>query len=149
MGATGMRVRNFILADAIAGDGLYFLHGAGLGRIQVREFPHIHPTISLLVTLVLERGDEAGEPEFKIALAQGDGQPVDVIMQGKIQLPEIPVGPDQDEPVINLVARKVGMRVPGQGRHWVTLEVGGIELDRTPLVIEVLPPVVSAAQPAA
>ncbi|HEY7934549.1 MAG TPA: hypothetical protein VID48_12075 [Solirubrobacteraceae bacterium] len=135
-----MRVRNFILADAVGGEGIYFLHGAGLERIQAHQFPHIHPTIGVLVTLVLEPGDKATESQLTIALVQEDGVAVDVLMQGKLALPEIPEDPDQGVSVINLVAQKIGLTVPRGGRHWVTLEVGEMELDRTALAVGALAP---------
>jgi hypothetical protein len=129
-----MRVRNFTLASAVAqSNGLYFLHGAGIDEINVGQFPHIHPTISLFITIVIEAMDPAGDHELKVELTEQDGQVIDVITEGSFALPERPEGADREEGVMQLVAHKVGLTVPHEGRYWVTLRLRSMQLDRIPL----------------
>lgn len=133
-----MKVRNFILADAASGEGLFFLHGAGISTIAVQGFPYAHPRISVFVTLVVGEDDKPGNRELVIALTERDGKPVDRILTGTLELPSIgpgTTGAGTPAPiaVINIVAHKVGLRAAREGLHWVALEVDGEQLDRLSL----------------
>jgi hypothetical protein len=135
-----MRVRNFTLASAAAqSDGLYFLHGAGIERINVGQFPHVHPMISLFLTIVIEAEDPAGDHELKVELTEPDGQVIDVMAEGSFDLPERPDGADREQGVMQLVAHKAGLTVPHEGRYWVTLRLRSTQLDRIPLHFGAMP----------
>jgi hypothetical protein len=135
-----MRIRNFTLASAVGqSNGLYFLHGAGIERINVAQFPHVHPVISLFMTVVIEPDDPAGEHKLKVELTERDGRVIDVIMQGSFELPVRPEGADREDGMMELVAHKVGLTVPREGRYWATLTLGEVKLDQVPLYVGALP----------
>ena len=137
-----MRVRNFTLASAVGqSNGLYFLHGAGVERINVGQFPHVHPTISVFVAFVIEADDAAEAHELKVELTEEDGRVVDVIAEGTFDLSDMPEGAQREEGgmVVQFVANKVALTVPHEGRYWVTLRLRSEQLDRMPLKFGVMP----------
>jgi len=129
-----MRVRNFMLAEAIAGrDGYHVIHGAGFTGLNVQRFPYTHQKVSLYVTLVREAQDTAGGHRLQVELLDPDLNKLEALADGQIELPS---EPDGDDPLlITYVGQCAGIGFPRQGIYSITLSVDGVELDRMTIAV--------------
>lgn len=129
-----MRVRNFILAESIAGNnGLFFLHAAGITSIASAQFPCVHPKLSFFVTLVRERHDTKDMHNLKVELIDPQGQSPHALADGQVQIPD--VHDDGDPLCIQFVGEATGVHFPSPGIYSVVLSWDGEELDRIRLAL--------------
>jgi hypothetical protein len=122
-----VKVRNFILADAVAqgGQKKTYIHGAGVTSITAPAFPHVHPKLGMLLTLVRE-GDEVAN-QVVVKLEDGQGHEIARLIETDLPAHDEPTVP----PTLVLVLSDMsGLPFPAAGRYWIVLTVGDEELDR-------------------
>jgi hypothetical protein len=140
-----MKVRNFILADAVSrGDGKLYIHGAGITSIDAGDFPYTHPRLGMLITLVREDERLGGTHRILVELTTANGERVATLLETEIQLPGEEARSDQPL-VANLLGEFAGLVFPTRSRYWLVLSVDDQELDRLPVAVGTPPPIETAA----
>lgn len=130
-----MRIRAFLLADAVAADavGKGFIHGAGVGAINATSFPWTQPQLAVYV--MLEREDEAYGSDHSLALTfyRPDGEPLgpEIETNFRIERGEVESSPER----VNLAATLNGLVFPEDGVYTVALRLDDRELDRTHIYV--------------
>lgn len=127
-----MRLRNFILADAVAvnSDNKTYIHGAGVTSIPATDFPYGHPKLGIFITLVFEN-DELGTSHRLLVLLQDenrDGQP-EILLDTNMSPPEN-MDIQSELAVMSLAGDIVGLSFPKPSQYGFVLLVDGRELDR-------------------
>jgi len=129
----GIKSECFLLADsAEACNGKLYVLGAGWDSLNAREFPTIHPRITLPIVLSVPWGETNQDHTFLISLRDDDNQPVlPEPFTGSFKLGR-PVDAVPGEPMKIVVAVNVNnLKIEREGRYTFVLEVDGRELGRT------------------
>jgi hypothetical protein len=131
-----MRIRNFMLADAVAAsaDGKAYIHGGGITSVTAASFPATHP--QLAVYLVLEREDEQFGTEHTLDLrivsasgaSVGGTQTVGVVAFRPGEIAGIPEH-------VTVAATFVGFAFPEAGLYYVIAVIDGDEAAHLPLAV--------------
>jgi hypothetical protein len=130
-----MRVRNFLLADAVAvgPEGKAFIHGAGIDRVHAMTFPWTQPQLAAYITLLREEEQFGSDHYFRFRFLRPDGSRLGPEIGGNFR---IPTPQDPDSPVqMNLALALAGIEFPEAGRYEAELEVDEEVLDSLPLVV--------------
>lgn len=124
-----MRIRNFLLADAIAvsSDKKVFIHGAGVTSIPAADFPYAHPKLGIFITLVFEEG-EVGTPRRALVVLR-DEKPGGSLPETLLDVNLSPPDGMGNLVIMSLVSDIVGLGFPRQSRYGFVLSVDGVELD--------------------
>lgn len=133
-----------MLAESIAGNnGLFFLHAAGFTSIASRQFPCVHPKMSIFVTLVREPHDTKDVHNLKVELIDPQSRAPHALADGQVQIPDVA---DDDDPLcIQFVGEATGISFPTPGIYSVVLSWDGEELDRIRLALGTPPGVPAGA----
>lgn len=130
-----MRIRAFLLADAVAADavGKGFIHGAGVSAINAASFPWTQPQLAIYV--MLEREEEPYGVDHSLALrfVRPDGEPLgpEIGSNFRIEQGEFEGLPER----VNFAATLNGLLFPEAGVYTVVLQLDGEELDRTHIYV--------------
>jgi hypothetical protein len=134
-----MNVDYLILADAaIAADGKHYLHGAGWETIATRGLPVFHPQMSAAVRLRVP----AGDPPHRLGVDMIDPEGESLLatpIYTDVSPPAAGQAPAASDQAICLVFNFGGLHFSNPGEHAVVLSVDGLEIQRTPFVVQVLP----------
>jgi len=128
-----MKVRNFIVADAVAQGpgGKMFIHGGGLTSVVAPRFPYAQPRLGLLVTLVYDRPeDDVGHQQVRVVLEDDQGQEVTRLIDHEAEPPPEPFAERKSNALLHMVGEISGLSFATPGRYWVVLSLDGEELDR-------------------
>lgn len=127
-----MRVRNFILADAVAGgpQGKTFVHGAGVSGIAAAEFPYVQPQLGLLLTLVYESPEDDIEHHVEIVVEDDEGTETAKVLEFTTPPPTEGFDAREAFRLVHLVGDVVGLEFEHPGRYWIILKLDDTELDR-------------------
>jgi hypothetical protein len=125
-----MRLRNFLLADAVAvsSDNKAYIHGAGVTSIPAADFPYAHPKLGIFITLVFEEG-ELGAPHRALVVLRDEkpgGSSPETLLDVNLSPPDRMA----NLVVMSLAGDVVGLGFPRQSRYGFVLSVDGVELDR-------------------
>jgi hypothetical protein len=86
-----MKILSAMLADAAdAFNGKLYVHGGGWDTLAVRQFPAVHPAMSLVMLLCADASEAPGSGELRVQLVDDDGGDVGV---GAVGLVAIGHGP--------------------------------------------------------
>lgn len=137
-----MRIRNFIVADAVSGgpQGKWFVHGGGVTQISAFEFPYVQAKLGLLVTLVYEGPEDDIEHDVEIAIASDAGIETTKLLQLHAPKPPEAFETRKSWQLLHLVGDVSGLPFDEPGRYWVVLKLNGNEMDRMLLDVERLGP---------
>jgi hypothetical protein len=137
-----MRIRNFIVADAVSGgpQGKWFVHGGGVTEISAFEFPYIQAKLGLLITLVYDGPEDDTEQDVEIAIVSDAGVETAKLLQLHAPKPPEAFEARESWQLIHLIGDVSGLRFDEPGRYWVVLKLNGNEMDRMLLDVERLGP---------
>lgn len=127
-----MRVRNFIVADAVSPglQGKMFVHGGGVTSIAAAAFPYVHPQLGLLLTLVYEGPEDDIEQRVQVAIENNEGDEVATVLDLETDKPSEPFEERKSFLLIHLLGEMAGLQFEKPGRYWMVLKLNGEELDR-------------------
>ncbi len=133
-----MRIRNFIIADAVSPgpQGKMFVHGGGVTKIGALQFPFVQAKLGLLVTLVYESPEDDVEQHVEIAIV--NDQDVETVKLLDLEAPKPPESFETREAwrLLHLIGDVSGLLFEEPGRYWVVLKLNGNEIDRMLLDVE-------------
>ena len=132
-----MRIRNFIIADAVSGaQGKWFVHGGGVTKIGAVEFPYVQAKLGLLVTLVYEGPEDDIEHDVEIAIVSDAGVETAKLINLHTSKPPKAFEARESWQLLHLVGDISGLRFDEPGRYWVVLKLNGDQMDRMLLDVE-------------
>lgn len=133
-----MRIRNFIVADAVSQgpQGKFYVHGGGVTSIGALAFPYVHPTLGLLATIVYDSPEDDIEHHLEV-LVQMDGsdRPESTIVDLHTDKPPDAFEMRRSWHLLHLIGDVNGLQFKEPGRYWVVLKIDASERDR--LMIDV------------
>jgi hypothetical protein len=137
-----MRIRNFIVADAISPglQGKWFVHGGGVTEIAAFEFPHIQAQLGLLITLVYEGPEDDIEQHVEIAIVSDEGVETAKLLDLPAAKPADAFESRKTWALLHLIGEVNGLLFEEPGRYWVVLMLNGTEMDRMVLQVHRLGP---------
>jgi hypothetical protein len=99
-----MRLDTFLLADAVAAHNRkLFVHGGGISRVDVPEFPFTQTQIGLLVRFSFEAGDAIGEEHaFGLRFLKPDGSELHPLIETPVAVSAERKHVDGEEVHLNL-----------------------------------------------
>jgi hypothetical protein len=135
-----MRIRNFIIADAVAPglEGKTFVHGGGVSAIAAPQFPYVHPRLGLMITLVYESPEDDIPHRLKVVIENDAADEIAVPVDSEIPAPPESFETREGFRLIHLLGDIAGLLFEEPGRYWVALRVDDNELDRMVLEVAVL-----------
>ncbi len=137
-----MRIRNFIVADAVAGGevGKVFIHGGGVTSIRAIEFPYVHPQLGLMLTLVYEGPEDDIEQHVTVTILDDAGEERATVIDLQAPVPEETFEQRESWQLLHVLGQVAGLRFTEPGRYWVVLRVNDAEIDRMVLNVELVAP---------
>jgi hypothetical protein len=138
-----MKLDTFLLADAVAAhDRKLFVHGGGVSRIAVPEFPFTQPQIALLARFAPEKDEEISEKHtFGLRLVNPDGQELYPIAEMAVGVDPKKDHVEGEEVYLNLAVQAGPIQLHGPGIYRVEIYLDG-EMMRSaalPAVLEERP----------
>jgi hypothetical protein len=137
-----VRIRNFILADAVSpGHGKkIFIHGAGVAMITGPEFPYVHPRLGLFVTLIYESAEDDAVHRVRVLCKDEHDHEVAEVLTIETPVPPVAFEARDSFQLINVAGDIAGLAFETPGRYWIVLELDDHELDRMVLNVAEGPP---------
>jgi hypothetical protein len=133
-----LKVDYMILADAaIAADGKHYLHGAGWETIAARGLPVFHPQVSAAVRVRIPSGDPPRRLGADLVDPSGESL-LTAPMYTDVGPAPTNQTPAPAEQAVCLVFNFGGVELSSPGQHAVVLSADGVEIHRTPFVVQVV-----------
>ncbi len=132
-----MRIRNFIVADAISQgpDGKFFVHGGGVTSIDAFGFPYAHPSLGVLITLVYEGPEDDVEQHIEVVVAKEGASTGNTLLDMTAPTPPDAFEARESWRLIHLIGTVSGLQFEESGLYWVALRLNDREVDRMVLMV--------------